>query len=73
MEVGGCVQVALGIFVCGKSFPNSPKPVLIFWSSIPCVFGYIHCKKLLVITIGVFSPCRRWVSKFFLGWGGLVV
>ena len=30
--------------VVGKSSPNSPKPVLIFWSSIPCVFClYIHC------------------------------
>ena len=28
----------------GKSSQNSPKPVLIFWSSIPCVFClYIHC------------------------------
>ena len=29
----------LGIFfLCGKLSQNSPKPVLIFWSSIPCVF-----------------------------------
>ena len=35
MEVGGWVQVSLGIFVVvGKSSQNSPKPVLIFWSSI---------------------------------------
>ena len=28
----------------GKSSQNSSKPVLIFWSSIPCVFClYIHC------------------------------
>ena len=25
-------------FFGGKSSQNSPKPVLIFWSSIPCVF-----------------------------------
>ena len=25
-------------FFCGKSSNNSPKAVLIFWSSIPCVF-----------------------------------
>ena len=30
--VGGWVQVSLGIFF-GKSSQNSPKPVLIFWSS----------------------------------------
>ena len=40
MEVGGWggSRVSLGIFVCGKSSENSPKPVLIFWCSIPCVF-----------------------------------
>ena len=45
MEVGGWVQVSLGFLcVCGKSSQNSAKPVLIFWSSIPCVFClYIHC------------------------------
>ena len=38
MEVGGWVQVSLGIFLCvKKSAQNSPKPVLIFGSSIPCV------------------------------------
>ena len=49
---GGWVQVSLGIFVCGKSSQNSPKPVLIFWSSIPyvCIL-FIHFKKLLVIII----------------------
>ena len=36
MEVGGWVQVSIGIF--GKSSKNSPKLVQIFWSSIPCVF-----------------------------------
>ena len=45
MEVGGWVQVSLGdCFFLGKSSQNSPKPVLIFWSSIPCallkVVGY---------------------------------
>ena len=38
MEVGGWVQVSLGILFCEKSSQNSPKPVLIFWSSIPRVF-----------------------------------
>ena len=44
MEVGGWVQVSLNFFFCGKLSQNSPKPVLIFWSSGPCVFClYIHC------------------------------
>ena len=34
MEGGGWVQVSLGNFLCGKIVPNSPKPVLIFWSSM---------------------------------------
>ena len=37
-----------------KSSQNSSKPVLIFWSSVPCVFclyNIIHCYKLLVIMI----------------------
>ena len=33
----GWVQVSFGIFL-GKSSQNSSKPVLIFFSSIPCVF-----------------------------------
>ena len=43
MEVGGWAQVSHRFFL-GKSSQNSPKLVLIFWSSIPCVFClYIHC------------------------------
>ena len=43
MEVGGWIQVSHWIFF-GKSSQNSSKLVLIFWSSIPCVFClYIHC------------------------------
>ena len=31
-------------FFVGKSSQNSRKPVVIFWSSIPCVFClYMHC------------------------------
>ena len=37
MEVGGWVQVSLGFFFF-KSSQNIPKPVILFWSSIPCVF-----------------------------------
>ena len=44
MEVGAWVQVSLGFLFCGKSSQNSSKQVLIFCSSIPCVFClYIHC------------------------------
>ena len=51
MEVGGWVRVSPEFFF-GKSSQNSPKPVLIFCSSIPCVFClYIHRQKLLVIMI----------------------
>ena len=43
MEMGGWVQVSLGIFL-GKSSQNSSKQVMIFWSSIQCVLClYIHC------------------------------
>ena len=31
--MGGSSEVSLGFFVVGKSSQNSPKPVLIFWSS----------------------------------------
>ena len=38
-EVGGWVQVSLGIFcLFGKPSQNSPKPVLIFWSSVFCLY-----------------------------------
>ena len=56
MEVDEWVQVSHGICcVCGKSFQNSPKPVLIFpIYNIGVVYHVysvcrpIHCKKLLV-------------------------
>ena len=36
MEVHGWVQVPFGICLfVGKSSQNSPKPVVLFWSSIP--------------------------------------
>ena len=42
LEVGGWVQVSLG-FLFGKSSQNIPKPVLICWSSIPCVLCLYIC------------------------------
>ena len=35
----------------GKSSQNSPKPVLIFWSSIPCVF----CLYTLLKVVGYYD------------------
>ena len=48
LEVGGWSKASLGIclFVENRPKINSPKPVLIFWSSIPCVFClYIYIIK----------------------------
>ena len=45
MEVGGWVQVSLGIFFLGKSSQNSSKPVQTFWSSIeglPLCIMYVY-------------------------------
>ena len=36
-------------FLFGKSSQNSPKPVLIFWSSIPCVFCLYSVYTLLKV------------------------
>ena len=33
--------------MCGKSSQNNPKPVLIFWSSIPCVF----CLYIILLNV----------------------
>ena len=55
MEVGGWVQVSLGIFFCGKSFQNCSKPVLIFWSSIQCVFCYTLLKVVNYYDLSVLS------------------
>ena len=71
MEVGGWVQVSLGIFIVGKSSQNSPKSVLIFWSSIPCVF----CLYILLKVVGYYdlSVLSMSVSDGFpkkkSGWG----
>ena len=41
----------LEFFFFGKSSQNSPKPVLIFWSSIPCVF----CLHTLLKVVGYYD------------------
>ena len=58
----------LNFFCFGKSSQNSPKWILIFWSSIPCVFC-LYFAILLVIMIWVFCPSQRWVSKKKFEWG----
>ena len=62
MEVGGWVQVSLGNFFFGKSSQNTPKPVVLFWSSIPCmcilsvciakVVGYYDLSDLFMSVMG---------------------
>ena len=64
MEVDG--SRSYSDFVCfGKSSQNIPKPVLIFWSSISCVFC-LHIYTLLKVVsyydLNV-CPCQWWVSK----------
>ena len=44
MEVGGWD------FFFGKSSQNNPKPVLIFWSSIPCVF-YLYTRNITLLKV----------------------
>ena len=62
-------------FLCGKSSQNSPKPLLIFWNSIPCVFclytllkvvGYYDLSGLSMSVMG-FPP-----KKVCMGVGGWV-
>ena len=48
MEVGGWVQVSHR-FLCGKSSINSPKPVMIFRSSIPCVLCLYRAYTMLKV------------------------
>ena len=49
-------------FLCGKS-QNSPKPVLIFWSSIPCLLKVVGYYDLSVLSMSVMG----FQKKF--GWG----
>ena len=57
-----------------KSSQNSPKPVLIFWSSIPCVFclytllkvvGYYDLSVLSVYVSDGFPIKKNWMGG---GW-----
>ena len=56
----------------GKSFQNSPIPILIFWSSISCVFClYIHVNVVCYYDLSVLSISVMVFQKKF-GWGGWV-
>ena len=56
-------------FFLEKSSQNSPKPVLIFWSSIPCVFClYILLKVVGYYDLSVLSMLVMGFQKKF-GWG----
>ena len=73
MEVGGWVQVSLRIFFL-ENHPKSPKPVVISWSSIPCVFclymlkvvGYYDLSVLSMSVMGFQKKVWIWVG----GWMG---
>ena len=55
----------------GKSSQNSPKPVLIFWNSIPCVFC-IDKSCLLLHDLSILSMSVMCFQKKSLdGWGEL--
>ena len=68
-EQGGWVKVSLGNnFLCGKSSQNSPKPVLICWSTIPCEFClYTHCVSYYDLSVLSMSVMGFKKKKF--GWG----
>ena len=62
------------IFLVGKSSQNCPKPVLIFWSSIPCVLCLYTLLKIVcyydmsVLSISVMGFQKKVVMG---GWGKL--
>ena len=60
-------------FVVGKSSQNSPKPVLIFWSSIPCVFClYTLLKRVGYYDLSVLSMSVMGFQQKSLDGGGWV-
>ena len=78
MEVGGWGQVSLGIFFW-KSSQNSPKPVLIFWNSIPyvCIMPVYTLLKVIsyhdlsVLSMSVMGFQKRnfvWALSNFIFW-----
>ena len=73
--MGGWVQVSLGFFFYRKSSQNSPKPVVIFWSSIPymCILSaYALLKVVGYYDLSVLSMSVMGFQKksFYGGWVG---
>ena len=72
MEVGGWVGPGLSECVFGKSSQNTPKPVLIFWSSIPITMCILSVYTLLKVVgyydLSVLSMSVMGFQKKF-GWG----
>ena len=62
-------------FLCvGKSSKNSPKPVLIFLSSIPCVYMLLKCVgyyDLSVLSMSVIGLQKKKFGWRVGGWGEL--
>ena len=57
-------------FFFGKSSHNSPKPVLIFWSSIPCILSvYTLLKVVGYYELSVLSMSVMSFQNKKFGWG----
>ena len=75
MEVGGWVQVSPVFFL--KTSQNCSKPVLIFWSSIQCVFCLYTLLKVVndydlnVLSMSVMGFQKRRSLDGVDGWGEL--
>ena len=72
-----CPGLTLNFFFFGKSSQNSPKPVLIFWSSIPCVFclytllKFVGYYDLSVLSMSVMVFLEKKFGWGVGGWGKL--
>ena len=75
MEVGGCMGPGLtrNFFFFFKSSQNCSKPVLIFWSSIQCVFclhTLLKVVKFYDLSVLSMSVMGFQQKKFGWGWVG---
>ena len=67
-EVGGWVQVSLGFSFCGKSSRHCSKSVLIFWSSIQCVFFLLKVVNDCDLS-GLYMSVMGFQKKVWMGGG----